>query len=248
KFESINILEDPRGFKDLEKFGLRMVPIVIKGEKWANGAVFRDVAKVVDFSYNEHEKLDPNILFSKIIKINEISNSFLKQIPVSKLDIILPGRPRSYRQLLYHIFNIPEVFLNYFQNETPYTYEALLSILPDRMKDKSDLYDYAKDIKLKFESWWSNEGINFDFEKPANVYYGKVSFHEVLERTAWHSGQHCRQVELLLKEKLNITPKFALNESLFSGLPMPSNIWDNERSFSENSYDGQVKEDLSIKE
>ena len=28
---------------------------------------------------------------------------------------------------------------------------------------------------------------------------------------------------------------------------MPSNIWDNERSFSENSYDGQVKEDLSIK-
>ena len=77
---------------------------------------------------------------------------------------------------------------------------------------------------------------------------GEVSFHEVLERTAWHSGQHCRQVELLLKEKLNIIPKIALNETLFAGLPMPSNIWDNERSFSESSYDGQVKEDLSIKE
>ena len=70
----------------------------------------------------------------------------------------------------------------------------------------------------------------------------------MLERTAWHSGQHCRHVELLLKEKLNIIPKVALNESLFKGLPMPSNIWDNERSFSESSYDGQVNEDLSIKE
>ena len=69
----------------------------------------------------------------------------------------------------------------------------------------------------------------------------------MLERTAWHSGQHCRQVELLLKEKLSIISKVALNESLFAGLPMPSNIWDNERSFSESSYDGQVKEDLSIK-
>ena len=186
--------------------------------------------------------------FQKLFKSMKLHALFLKQIPVSKLDVILPGRPRSYRQLIYHIFNIPEVFLNYFENDTPYTYEALLSILPDQIKDENDLYDYAEDIKLRFESWWSIEGKNFDFSKPANVYYGEVSFHEVLERTAWHSGQHCRQVELLLKEKLNIIPKVALNKSLFAGLPMPSNIWDNERSFSESSYDGQVNEDLSIKE
>ena len=54
EFKSINILEDPNGFKDLQKFGLRMVPIVIKGNKWANGAVFRDVAKVVGFKYKDH--------------------------------------------------------------------------------------------------------------------------------------------------------------------------------------------------
>ena len=132
-----------------------------------------------------------------------------------KIRCYITRRPRSYRQLIYHIFNIPEVFLNYFQNDTPYTYEALLSILPDEIKDESDLYNYAQDIKLRFERWWSNEGKNFDFSKPANVYYGVVSFHEVLERTAWHSGQHCRQVELLLKDKLNIVPKIVLNESLF---------------------------------
>ena len=116
--------------------------------------------------------LDPKLLHSKIFQINEITCSFLKQIPVSKLDIILPGRARSYRQLIYHIFNIPEVFLNYFQNDAAYTYEALLSILPAQIKDENDLYNYAKDIKSRFESWWSNEGKEFDFSKPANVYYG----------------------------------------------------------------------------
>ena len=69
-----------------------MVPIVIKGENWANGAVFRDVAKVAEFSYNEHKMLEPNILFSKIIQINEITCSFLKQMPASKLDIIFTGK------------------------------------------------------------------------------------------------------------------------------------------------------------
>ena len=64
--------------------------------------------------------------------------------------------------------------------------------------------------------------------------------HEVLERTAWHSGQHVRQVALMLKEKLNIEPEPPLDDTIFHGLPMPKNIWDNERSFSEKSYSGQA--------
>ena len=44
----------------------------------------------------------------------------------------------------------------------------------------------------------------------------------------------------MLKEKLNIEPKPPLNEKIFDGLPMPKNIWDNERSFSEKSYSGQA--------
>ena len=40
-----------------------------------------------------------------------------------------------------------------------------------------------------------------DFDQPGNVYYGEVNLHEVLERTGWHSGQHVRQINLLLKKK-----------------------------------------------
>ena len=41
-------------------------------------------------------------------------------------------------------------------------------------------------------------------------------------------------------KKLNIEPKPPLDNTIFHGLPMPKNIWDNERSFSEKSYSGQA--------
>ena len=240
EFKSVNVLEDKSGFEDLQRFGVKLVPVVAKGDQWANGAVFRDVAKVAGFDYSSHKMLEPQIMADKIKKINFFARDFLDQIPEEKLDTLLPGRPRSYRQLVYHVFNIPDVFLDRVEHNKPYTYEALLSILPKDMKTKSDLIDYGNKVYERFDKWWKRDGDKVNFDQPGNVYYGEVNLHEVLERTGWHSGQHVRQINLLLKEKLSIDPKQTLDETIFEGLPMPKNIWDNERSFSEGSYSGKA--------
>ena len=240
EFKSVNVLEDKSGFEDLQRFGVKLVPVVAKGDQWANGAVFRDVAKVAGFNYSSHKMLDPKIMVDKVKSINFFAREFLEQIPEDKLDTLLPGRPRSYRQLVYHVFNIPDVFLDRVEHNKPYTYEALLSILPKDMKTKSDLMDYGNKVYERFDKWWKRDGDKVNFDQPGNVYYGEVNLHEVLERTGWHSGQHVRQINLLLKEKLSINPKQTLDETIFEGLPMPKNIWDNERSFSEGSYSGKA--------
>ena len=240
EFKSVNVLEDKSGFEDLQRFGVKLVPVVAKGDQWANGAVFRDVAKVVGFDYSSHKMLEPQVMADKIKSINYFAREFLDQIPEDKLDTLLPGRPRSYRQLVYHVFNIPDVFLDRVEHDKPYTYEALLSILPKEMKTKSDLMDYGNRVYERFDKWWKRDGDKVDFDQPGNVYYGEVNLHEVLERTGWHSGQHVRQINLLLKKKLSIDPKQTLDETIFEGLPMPKNIWDNERSFSEGSYSGKA--------
>jgi len=240
EFKSVNVLEDKSGFEDLQRFGVKLVPVVAKGDQWANGAVFRDVAKVAGFNYSSHKMLDPKIMVDKVKSINFFAREFLEQIPEDKLDTLLPGRPRSYRQLVYHVFNIPDVFLDRVEDNKPYTYEALLSILPKDMKTKSDLMDYGNKVYERFDKWWKRDGDKVNFDQPGNVYYGEVNLHEVLERTGWHSGQHVRQINLLLKEKLSIDPKQTLDETIFEGLPMPKNIWDNERSFSEGSYSGKA--------
>ena len=239
-FKSVNVLEDKTGFEDLQRFGVKLVPVVAKGDQWANGAVFRDVAKVAGFDYSSHKMLEPQVMANKIKSINYFAREFLDQIPEDKLDTLLPGRPRSYRQLVNHVFNIPDVFLDRVEHNKPYTYEALLSILPKEMKTKSDLMDYGNRVYERFDKWWKRDGDKVDFDQPGNVYYGEVNLHEVLERTGWHSGQHVRQINLLLKEKLSINPKKTLDETIFEGLPMPKNIWDNERSFSEGSYSGKA--------
>ena len=65
EFESINVLEDECGFKDLEALGLRLVPVVARGSDWANGAVFRDVARVAGFTWHPHDMLAPGETLSQ---------------------------------------------------------------------------------------------------------------------------------------------------------------------------------------
>lgn len=239
-FLSVNVLDDEQGFKELEALGVRLVPIVARGDVWANGAVFRDVARVAGFEYGEHRMLTPEQMKDRVLMILDAAARYLQQIPDDKLDVVLPGRPRSYRQLVYHVFDIPKVFLDMVEEDIPYTYEALLSVLPDEMATKQDLLDYGQGNRKRFTDWWEREGKTTDFKQPADVYYGEVSLHEVLERTCWHSGQHTRQIILMLREKLGVEPDGPLDDSDFEGLPLPKNVWDNERSFDEASYAGPV--------
>ena len=235
-FQSVNVLEDEEGFKELQALGVRLVPIVARGTVWANGAVFRDVAKVAGFEYGGHAMLTPEEMKDKVLMILDAAGRYLAQIPEEKLDVILPGRPRSYRQLVYHVFNIPMVYLDRVEHDTPYTYEALKSILPADMTTKDALLEYRRGIRERFAVWWDREGSSTDFTQPGKVYYGEVSLHEVLERTGWHSGQHTRQIILMLREKLGIEPDGPLADADFAGLPVPKNVWDNERSFDEQAY------------
>ena len=153
-FESVNVLEDDEAFTELQALGVRMVPIAARGTTWANGAVFRDVAEVAGFEYEGHTMLTPEEMKDKVLMILDAAGRYLAQIPDDQLDDILPGRPRSYRQLVYHVFDVPKVFLDRVEHDAPYTYEALKSILPDEMKTKDDLMAYGRGNCERFAAWW----------------------------------------------------------------------------------------------
>ena len=154
EFESINVLEDEDGFRELEALGVRLVPIVARGSDWANGAVFRDVARVAGFEWGGHTLLAPEDLLARVNTILGAARRYAAQIPADELDSMLPGRPRSYRQLAYHIFQIPDVFLNRVEHDAPYTYEALLSHLPSHLVNREDLLDYGASVQARLNAWW----------------------------------------------------------------------------------------------
>ena len=84
------------------------------------------------------------------------------------------------------------------------------------------------DVLARFEAWWSGPGQTTDFARKARVYYGDVTLHEFLERTTWHSGQHVRQIIMVLG-MLGIAPDGPIGRETFAGLPMPDKVWDDER-------------------
>lgn len=227
-FVSINVLEDKDAFAELSALGIRSVPIVRRGEDWANGQILRDVARVAGIAWAGTPLLPPAALASRLTEIQTAAQRLFAQIPDDKLDCLLPRRPRSYAQLAYHIFNIGDAFLEHEVQGLPLKEGAYGRLPPPEMNTKAKISAYGQEVTERFRAWWDDRGRTTDFSRKANVYYGDVTLHEYLERTAWHSGQHTRQLVMVLN-MLGIAPEQPLTKETFAGLPMPDKVWDDER-------------------
>ena len=60
-----------------------------------------------------------------------------------------------------------------------------------------------------------------------NTYYGVQPTQGVMERTAWHAAQHCRQLMTVVADA-GFEPDGALGEAELGGLPLPVEVYDDE--------------------
>jgi hypothetical protein len=227
-FVSVNVLEDEDAFAELAALGVRSVPIVRRGSDWANGQVLRDVARVAGISWGDTQMLRPDQLADRLVTIQQAAQRLFAQIPDDKLACLLPHRPRSYAQLAYHTFNIADAFLEHEVQGLPLKEGVYGRVPPPEMDSKGKIIAYGADVLARFEAWWTGPGQAADFARKASVYYGDVTLHEFLERTTWHSGQHVRQIMMVLG-MLGIAPNGPIGNETFSGLPMPDKVWDDEQ-------------------
>jgi hypothetical protein len=227
-FVSVNVLEDQDGFAELAALGLRTVPIVRRGADWANGQVLRDVARVAGIAWGGAQMLPVPELVARLIDIQTTAQRLFAQIPEDKLGTLLPYRPRSYAQLAYHIFNIADAFLEHEVQGLPLKEGAYGRVPAPGDDSQAKILAYGQDVLRRLRAWWDGPGRTTDFSRKANVYYGDVTLHDYLERTTWHSGQHVRQLVMVLG-MLGIEPDRPPSKETFAGLPMPDKVWDDER-------------------
>ena len=227
-FVSVNVLEDKNAFDELETLGIRSVPIVRRGQDWANGQVLGDVARVAGIAWGGAQVLPTAELAARLIEIQSTAQRLFAQIPDDKLGCMLPHRPRSYAELAYHIFNIADAFLEHEVQGLALREGAYSRVPPPEMNSKAKILAYGQDVLERFRAWRDGPGRTTDFSRKARVYYGDVTLHDYLERTAWHSGQHVRQLVMVL-ELLGIAPDRPPTPATFAGLPMPDKVWDDER-------------------
>ncbi len=226
-FDSVNVLEDKQALAELETLGIRSVPIIRRGNDWANGQVLRDVARVAGIAWGGAKVLPVPELAARLIEIQTTAQRLFAQIPDDKLGRMLPRRPRSYAQLAYHIFNIADAFLEHEVQGLPLKEGAYSRVPPPEMNTKAKILTYGQDVLRRFRAWWSGAEQTTDFSRKAHVYYGDVTLQDYLERTTWHSGQHVRQLVMVLG-MLGIEPDRPPTRETFAGLPMPDKVWDDE--------------------
>jgi glutaredoxin len=223
-FLSRNVLEDPGAYEELERFGLKQVPIVTRGDAWANGQVLGDVARLAGIPWGGARILPVEELRRRLETLLAAASRYLAQMPEEALSRHLPNRPRSYADLSYHIFNIADAFLEH-EAGIPLTFDSYNRVPEPGPGLKARLLAYGEDVRRRLAAWFDGPGRTRDWRARADVYYGVQTLHEFLERTTWHAGQHVRQLAWVL-DGMGIAPDGPLDQKIYAGLPMPEKVWD----------------------
>ncbi len=210
--------------QDLRALGARSVPVVSRGERFVFAQVLRDVVEFLELGDDTAPTLSPAELAERYLAILERAIVLVAQMPEQYLERQLPNRPRAWRVLLHHVFQIPTAFLDAEASGQTLRYEALVAPPGPELRDASDIARFGQQVRDRFARWWQEQA-DSRFDIPFSAYFGQTSRHEMLERTVWHSTQHVRQVCSLL-EQVGVQPALPLSEEHLRGLPLTEKVWD----------------------
>ena len=220
----MNVLEDEDGLERLRALGARSVPVVSRGTEFVFAQVIKDVVDFLGLADDTRPELSPAELAARYRHVLETAIRLTRQMPDGELANELPNRPRSWRVLMHHLFQIPNAFMDMDETGTPMRYEDLTAPPPDDVRSSADVAAFGERTRDRFRVWWEEVG-DQDFDREMEVYFGTTSRHEMLERTVWHTTQHVRQLASLL-EQSGIQPDAPLTSEDIKGLPLTDKVWD----------------------
>lgn len=217
----MNVLEDPAGLAELQKLGARSVPVLSRGDKFIFGQNTQQIVDFLGLQENAGPALSTDELYARLDKFMGAALELLPLMPADRLATHVPGRPRSYRTLGFHLFRVVDGFLDANQGAT--LVQAMFAEKPADDAETAALVAYGAGVRQRFRDWWANG--DTDAQRSLSTYYGPQSLHDLMERTTWHCGQHVRQWMMLLEQE-GVSHHRPLAAPDFAKLPMPQNVWD----------------------
>lgn len=218
------MVNDAEGMAAMQALGARSLPVVARGDSFVFAQVIRDVVDFLGLEDDTAPQLSPAELIARYDMILETALRQTRQMPDAELTRNLPNRPRSWRVLLHHVFQIPNSYLDMEATGETLTHENMVAEPPDDMTTVAQIADFGAQVHGRYKRWMAGaDRLDYDVEVP--TYFGATTRHEMLERTVWHSTQHVRQVASLL-EMAGVEPDRPLQMADIAGLPLTEKIWD----------------------
>ena len=206
---------------ELQKLGVRSVPVLSCGDKYTFGQSTKQIVDFLGLTEKSAPELSTEELAARVTKFMGAALELIPLMPYDRLDTHVPGRPRSYRTLAFHLFRVVDGFLD--ANEGTTLVQAMFREEPQPDANTEALVAHGEKVRRRFSEWWQKG--DTAPSKTLPTYYGPQTLHELMERTTWHCGQHVRQYMMLL-EKEGVSHHRPLIAADFAKLPMPQNVWD----------------------
>ncbi len=221
----VDVLNDKGGRELLQnKYGLRKVPVLAKGDQYAMGQMLEPFARLAGVPMPGVKRLSPEELYAKYALVFAAAARFARQFPVERLhEQVIPNRPRVIRTLCYHVFRIGEAFLETWQGGE-YHLKIADNEPPEALRTGDDIARYGENVWQRYEAWWAGLE-DRTLSRTLKTYFGDTPAHLVFERCTWHSAQHCRQLVAVL-ERMGIQADRPLGASELAGLPLPERLWE----------------------
>jgi len=222
RYRSINVHEEPAAVAHLASIGVKSVPVVERGDRYVMAQNLDELASFLGVA-ERRPRLPLDELVSRLNRIMAVVLGQLTVVPEEQLSQPL-RRDRTVRDLGYHVYAIVDGFLAAARGGV--LSEAHFYRLPDPTADTAMLRDYGQVVARRFADWWQTSGPTAENEN-YKTYYGEQTASALLERTCWHTAQHCRQLDAVLTQA-GVAPPLKLSPADVAGLPMPEHIWDDE--------------------
>jgi hypothetical protein len=221
----VDVLNDAGGRELLfEKFGLRKVPVLVKGDKYAFGQMLDPFVKFIGMDPAAIARLTPEQLYRKYEMVFAAAQRLARQFPHERFgEQVIPNRERPIRTLCYHVFRIGEAFLETWDG-AEYSVKIADNEPPESLRTGDDIARYGASVWQRYEAWWAGLE-DRELSTVLKTYYGDTVAHRVFERITWHSAQHCRQLAAVL-ERMGIQPDRPLTPADLAGLPLPERLWE----------------------
>ena len=223
-YESVNVSAQPEAMDELRALGVRTVPVVARGGEYVFAQELADVSRFLGKEVS-FQRLAPAQLIEKWLRVLEAAQRHVVQIPPERLgERATPGRDRTIRDLAYHVYQVPDSFLQAVEDGT----EDLTSVYnappPAGVRTSADIRAYGASVTARLQRWWSALP-DKSCREEVKTYYGLQPLHHLLERCTWHSAQHARQIIAVL-ERFGIGADGPLTAGDYAGLPIPEGLWE----------------------
>jgi glutaredoxin/uncharacterized damage-inducible protein DinB len=225
-YESIDVAARPDAMQDLLALGVKTVPVVTRGGDYVFAQALEDVSRFVGREFVA-KRLPPSVLVERWVRMLRAAQRHVAQLPAARLqERAVESRDRSIRDLAYHIYQVPDAFLQAVQDGMEDLTTVYNAPPPPEVKTTAQIAAYGKGVTERIERWWRGLGDkDKSCRQTVKTYYGERPLHELLERCTWHSAQHARQIIAVL-ERLGIEPEGRLTAADYAGLPMPKGLWE----------------------